>query len=201
MGPRVCRLCFTASAIACIGFPPDDSGEPWCPAALHLFCGPPCPGGLLEMQILRPPSSAHIRTCTLLGSPGSPKGNRDLPCVPVWLHVHEKIEAHALLSFPGNVSRSPDFWVLTGPVHRLAWVCGNTLSGSARLSCAGVGGPMGRERGQCHSGSQADSTALGSLGLCARWSACLRFQGTWGAGAFVELLRKLWGAGKCAPMR
>lgn len=64
-----------------------------------------------------------------------------------------------------------------------------------------VGGHMGREWGRCQWGHRADSTALVSLGLSARWSVCLRFQGTWSAGAFRELLRKLWGAGKCAPVR
>lgn len=57
---------------------------------IYSVCGPPCPGGLSEMQSLRAPLAVHIRTCTLLGSPGSPNGSRDLPRVPLWLHVYEK---------------------------------------------------------------------------------------------------------------
>lgn len=108
---------------------------------------PCCTAFILSVD---PRAQGACQKCRVSGSPylstSEPALGLGPPAVPMVLetflmslsgYMPMKNLGSCSVSFPENVSRSSDFWVLPGPVHRLAWVCGSALSGSARLSWEG----------------------------------------------------------------
>lgn len=135
MGPTACWLPFGASATVCIGFPPDDSGHPCCPAFI-LSVDHMSSGTCWKCRVSGPRRLPTSESTFCSGPQVAPVAGKSSLVSLCGLHVHEKLGlCPALLSW--KRFQTIDFWVLS--------VCGGALGGGVLRGCGrahgeGVGG-------------------------------------------------------------